>query len=75
MFLYGTLLHWALMSPFKVGLLGIFVIVDSCEIFIWVLTPWATLVMHLECWEFMWEFYKIICFLDHGWYVLGMRDE
>ena len=39
MFLYGTLLHWALMSPFKVGLLGIFVIVDSCEIFIWVLTP------------------------------------
>ena len=23
----------------------------------------------------MWEFYGILCFLDHGWYVLGMRDE
>ena len=33
MFVYGILLHWALMSPFEVYLSGIFVIVDSCEIF------------------------------------------
>ena len=40
-----------------------------------IFTPWVTLVMHLECWGFMWEFYEIRCFLDHGWYVLGMRYE
>ena len=39
-----------------------------------IFTPWVTLVMHLECWGFMWEFNEIICFLDHGRYVLGMRD-
>ena len=39
MFVYGILLHWALMSPFELCLLGIFVIVDSYEIFIWVFTP------------------------------------
>ena len=33
MFVYGILLHWALMSHFEVCLLGIFVIVGSCEIF------------------------------------------
>ena len=43
--------------------------------FIWVFIPWATLVMHLEYREFIWEVYEILCFLDHGWYVLGMRDE
>ena len=75
MFVYGILLHWELMSHFEVCLLGIFVIVGFCEIFIWVFTHWATLVMHLECRGFMWEFYEILCFLDHGWYVLGMRDE
>ena len=75
MFVYGILFHWALMSPFEVCLLGIFVIEDSCEIFIWVFAPWATLVMHLECRGFMWEFHEILYFLDHGWYVLGMRDE
>ena len=75
MFVYGILFHWALMSPFEVYLLGIFVIEDSCEIFIWVFAPWAILVMHLECRGFMWEFHEILYFLDHGWYVLGMRDE
>ena len=39
MFVYGILLHWALMSHFEVCLLGIFVIVGSCEIFIRVFTP------------------------------------
>ena len=34
MFVYGILLHWALMSTFEVYLLGIFVIVGTCEIFI-----------------------------------------
>ena len=34
MFVYGILLHLTLMFPFEVCLLGIFVIVDSCEIFI-----------------------------------------
>ena len=38
-------------------------------------TLWATLVMHLDCRGFMWKFYEILRFLDHGWYVLGMRDE
>ena len=75
MFVYGILLHWALISPFEVYLLGIFVVVGSCEIFIRVFTPRATLFMHLECRGFIWEFYEILYFLDHGWYVLGMRDE
>ena len=34
MFVYGILLHWALMSTFEVCLLGIFDIVGSCEMFI-----------------------------------------
>ena len=34
MFVYGILLHWALISPFEVYLLSIFVVVGSCEIFI-----------------------------------------
>ena len=34
MFVYGVLLHWAFISPFEVYLLGIFVVVGSCEIFI-----------------------------------------
>ena len=75
MFVYGILLHWALMSSFEVCLLGIFVIVGSCEIFIWVFTPWAILVMHLESRGFVWEFYGILYFSGHGRYVLGMRDE
>ena len=75
MFVYGILLHWVLISPFEVCLLGIFDIVGSCEMFIWVFTPWATLVTHLECRGFMWEFYEILCCLDHDWYILGMRDE
>ena len=33
MFVYGILLHWALISPFEVYLLGIFVFAGSCEIF------------------------------------------
>ena len=36
---------------------------------------WVTFIMHSECRRFMWEFYEILCFLDHGRYVLGMRDE
>ena len=39
MFVYSILLHWALTSPFEVCLLGIFVIVGSCEIFVRVFTP------------------------------------
>ena len=35
MFVYGILLHWALISPFEVCLLGIFFIVGFCE-FLWV---------------------------------------
>ena len=75
MFVYSILLHWTLISPFEVYLLGIFVIVGSCEIFIWVFTPWAILVMHLESRGFVWEFYGILYFSGHGRYVLGMRDE
>ena len=81
MFVYGILLHWALTSSFKVCLLGIFVIVDACEIFIWVFTPWATLVMHLECRGFMWEFYEIgswlICIRYEKWviFLLGSPDQ
>ena len=33
MFVYGILLHWARMSLFEVFLLGLFVIVGSCDIF------------------------------------------
>ena len=69
------LFYWAFMPPFEVHLLGIFVIVGFCEFFYEFFTPWATLVMHLECRGFIWEFYEILCFLDHVWYILGMRDE
>ena len=75
MFVYVILLHWVLTSPFEVCLLGIYVIVGSYEIFYEFFTLWATLVMHLKCRGFMWEFYEILCFLDHGWHVLGMRNE
>ena len=81
MFVYGILLHWALMSLFEACLLSIFVIVDSCAIFIWVFTPWATLVMHLECRGFMWEFYEIgswlICIRYEKWvtFLLGSTDH
>ena len=34
MFVYGILLHWALMSPFDVYELDVFVIVGFYEIFI-----------------------------------------
>ena len=71
MFVYGILVHWALTSSFKVCLLGIFVIVDACEIFIWVFTSWATLIMHLKCWGFMREFNEIM--VDMYW-VWEMSD-
>ena len=34
MFVYDILLHWVLISPFEVCLLGMFDIVGSCEMFI-----------------------------------------
>ena len=73
-FVYINLVLWAFISPFGVCLLSLSIVEGLWEISMRSFTPWVTIVMHLEYWEIMWEFYEILHFLDHCWYILWVLE-